>query len=200
MPLTVQYQFHHAHYEHPCANIGCDEDSSGLGKRGAVNVDIWKHNSYTNRDVPAEVIADARNLPFEEMTYASVILGDILEHFVKESDIHQVLREAWRVLQPGAKVIITCPTDTRPPELQGYQGTAPMYCDGVRAYHAYPVRLETMRSWLKDCGLPWRIVDEQFIAYCWCPQGGWGIAATKLVSPEELERFFQRKEANRAST
>ena len=68
-------------------NIGCGEDPCGFGDRAThVDLDVYNHPNF--------VQADAHHLPFDDQTFDTAILGDMLEHC---PDPAQVLREAARV-------------------------------------------------------------------------------------------------------
>ena len=54
------------------------------------------------------IIADARNLPFSDNAFATIISISTLEHI---QDNFQVFAEAYRVLKPGGKFYYTVPTD-----------------------------------------------------------------------------------------
>ena len=83
-------------------NIGSGENPAGLA---GVHLD---KKFYPG--VPNLIIADAHHLPFQQHSFDTVILGDVLEHVLKP---HQVLTEARRVVR--RRVIITVPYDNRLP-------------------------------------------------------------------------------------
>ncbi|MCC6419936.1 MAG: hypothetical protein IT429_17005 [Gemmataceae bacterium] len=170
-----QFDFQHAHSDGAILNVGCDADTSGFKARGAVNVDVWRHNPYTGMDVPADVLADARALPPDLYgRFDTVVLGDILEHYVDRSDVLRTLCNAELCLKPGGKIAITCPEDRRPPSAQ-VEDSRPIYTDGVLAFHAYPVTRQTIEGWLRDAGLEATAWGK--IAYPFAPDGGWGVVA-----------------------
>jgi SAM-dependent methyltransferase len=193
-----QFAYQHAYAFGTILNVGCDSDSSNLKGRGAVNVDIWKHNPYTNFTIPADVLADVRDLSVTlegEPTgfygqFDCVICGDILEHFVHIDDIDRALQQCRLCLRPGGRIIITCPEDTRPPTEQ-VKGEQPMYSEDVRAYHAYPVTRELMEEWCARNGL--KVAVYAKINYGFCPNGGHGIVAEPVE--EETLRVVQEQEA-----
>lgn len=175
-------------------NVGCDIDSSNFRARGAVNVDSWNYNTFTKRHLPVDVIADARALPAKlHGQFTSVILGDLLEHFVERSDVLLALEQAKLCLAPGGRVILTCPEDHRTPEECGLTPPYPMYGPGIRAYHAYPVTLTVMRGWCQDAGL--KIIHEGHIAYEFLPaSGGWSVAATPFGESSKPEAQNPKEE------
>jgi SAM-dependent methyltransferase len=52
------------------------------------------------------VVAAGEQLPYPEDSFDCVVCMDVLEHV---ADAERVLREIWRVLQPGGKVLTTVP-------------------------------------------------------------------------------------------
>ena len=173
-----QFEFQHHWLTSRGLNVGCDADTSGLKQAGCLNTDIWYKNPFTGMDCPADVIADARKLPFFDNDFGCVILGDILEHFIAREDVIKSLREARRVCRVGGRVIVTCPEDHRSPADQDGHEEGPLYCEGVRAWHAYPVTLAMMREWGAEAG-GLREIAAAWIAYPFTPQGGWGITWQK---------------------
>lgn len=98
----------------PVLDIGC-----GFGEFGGV---FFKTQVEVGLDIdPQEilkaaetgkykktVVADARNLPFGDKTFATVISISTLEHIPNN---YAVFKEAFRVLKPGGTFIYTVPTD-----------------------------------------------------------------------------------------
>lgn len=52
------------------------------------------------------LVADATQLPFENASYDTVILGEVLEHLTQPM---KVLGEARRILRPGGRLVVTVP-------------------------------------------------------------------------------------------
>jgi len=77
-------------------DIGCGERKHP----GSIGVDIAALSSV---DVVADV---TRGLPFRDACISRVYASHVLEHF---DDLVGVMREIWRVSQPGARVYITVP-------------------------------------------------------------------------------------------
>lgn len=78
-------------------------------KRGFFNVDNHaKSVIYVNIDKQTEpdIIADATNIPLENNSVDTVIMGEVLEHLAEVGD---ALKEAYRLLKPGGKLIATIP-------------------------------------------------------------------------------------------
>jgi hypothetical protein len=111
--VGTQYNFQFKYAEGKILNIGCHDDSTGFKeKKGAVNLDRWSKCPYTDMDIKADVVADAREpLPFDSK-FDSIIIGDILEHLT-DKDCIKVLHNAKQVLNDKGKLIITCPDDQR---------------------------------------------------------------------------------------
>jgi SAM-dependent methyltransferase len=51
--------------------------------------------------------ADLRALPFTEPTFDCVVSNSSLDHFTEMSDVHQAMRELFRVIRPGGLLSIT---------------------------------------------------------------------------------------------
>ncbi len=75
---------------------GCDRDLSQV--RQARLSKIYRNN----------VVADAKNLPYKDQSFATIISNCVLEHI---HDLERALGEAFRVLIPGGKLIFTVPTE-----------------------------------------------------------------------------------------
>ena len=76
--------------------VGIDIDSKELLKAA----ETGKYNKT--------IIADARNLPFKNNSFSTVISISTLEHIQGN---HKVFKETYRILKPGGLFIITVPTD-----------------------------------------------------------------------------------------
>ena len=122
--IGSQYNFQYRHADGKILNIGCHDDSTGFKeKKGAVNLDRWSKCPYTDMEIKADVIADARYpLPFTEK-FDSIIIGDVLEHLT-ELDTLLVLYNASIVLNDGGKIIVTVPDDRRDSEVSTIDGYA----------------------------------------------------------------------------
>ena len=98
-------------------NIGSEEDPVGFGD-GAVHLDLdaWR--------LPNFVRGDAHALPFKTGAFPCVVMGDILEHLVNPA---QALAEAWRVLAPSGRLVLTVFQEWRLGEQPGQH-----IADGIR--------------------------------------------------------------------
>lgn len=76
-------------------NLGCGEDI----RSEYVNVDVREL-------VGVDVVADIRDLPFEDGSAEEVLLKDVLEHF---ADPACVLEECARVLRDGGEIWVQVP-------------------------------------------------------------------------------------------
>lgn len=79
-------------------NLGCGRDV----RDGFINIDLYS-------DDPSVVAMDVRNLQFQDNTVDLIIASDILEHF-SHREVDHLLHEWSRVLKPGGKLIIRCPS------------------------------------------------------------------------------------------
>ena len=60
------------------------------------------------KHIPQLIQADAISLPFKTSTFSYVLILQVLNH-QRAKDEKKILREIWRVLKPGGKVLITEP-------------------------------------------------------------------------------------------
>ncbi len=75
-------------------NVGCGENPAGLGPATVhMDLDLWRHELF--------VQADAHHLPFRDLAFDTVLLGDIMEHLVDPS---LAVKDACRV---GRRVVLT---------------------------------------------------------------------------------------------
>lgn len=74
-----------------------------FGQEGWVNLDIMKHPGIS-------FTYDCRKrLPFRDLTVARIRAEHVFEHFDHKDEAPFFLREAWRVMQPGAVLRIVVP-------------------------------------------------------------------------------------------
>lgn len=98
--MDPRLAFQHKWAKGLIVSLGCESDPGDFGLRGATNVDIDRWSGVKNF-----VQADAARLPFDDRSYDTAIIGDMLEHC---DDPIAVLREACRVAD---RLVITVPTD-----------------------------------------------------------------------------------------
>lgn len=80
----------------PALNIGC-----GPTKDPAyVSVDLY---------ADCDVMADARKLPFDDNSVGHILANNVLEHFTC-IEAQDCLEEWKRVLKPGGKLVVCCPS------------------------------------------------------------------------------------------
>lgn len=104
--------------------IGCNFGIILAWCQGQVGVDLNPHNIALARILAPKrkfLVADARNLPFRDGEFDTVMLPDILEHLFW-SDVPQALKEASRIAQ--RKVLITVPDgEADTPEATSFKHT-----------------------------------------------------------------------------
>jgi len=80
-----------------------------IRKRGYFNIENYSlkvEYANINPDVKPDYLCDASAIPCKNNLYDGIILGEILEHV---PDPKAVLKEAYRILKKGGKVLITVP-------------------------------------------------------------------------------------------
>jgi SAM-dependent methyltransferase len=164
-----QFDFQRRYARGRMVNVGCNTDGAGFKQLGGVNVDLFQKDEHTGLAIPADVLADARHLPFKGNSFDSVVLGEILEHMQSHDAIHS-LKEARTVLRPGGRIVATIPHDDR-----GGPAHAPEYYPGIAAYHYREISRQEFFGWIEEAGLKLRLWAQIF--YCWGKQGT-GIVAT----------------------
>ncbi len=78
-------------------------------KRGSFDIgeyDVKTEYLNISEKAKPDYLADAKNIPVENNTFDAAILTEVLEHV---DDPKEVLREAFRILKPEGKLIITVP-------------------------------------------------------------------------------------------
>ena len=97
-----QWLFQRAYVAGRILNVGCNNDGGKLREHfGALNVDLSLRDDASGDVIPADVLADARALPFRPRSFNTVVLGELLEHF-NDGDAIKTLEAEWD-RQCGAK-------------------------------------------------------------------------------------------------
>ena len=134
-------------------NIGCKEiDITRLcGDLESVNVDIkdWdeQQGGKLSDRVKNFVLADAHNLPFEDGSFDTAVISELLEHVL---DPENIIKEAARVSK--RRIIITSPRDER----------------GVDPFHLTVITKEKLMSWIPQ---GWKPIIFDTVDYVVVPEG-----------------------------
>jgi len=82
-------------------NLGCGQ----FPKKGFINIDI-------NINAKADIICDLSKIPypFKNNSFELIVAEHVMEHLENPFD---VMKEIWRILIPGGKIIIKVPHFTR---------------------------------------------------------------------------------------
>jgi len=168
LPPTAiaQFNFQLVNASGRILNIGCADDYGNMkAKFGqVVNLDVADVIPFTGIETKADLIADARELPsILYDRFDTVVLGDILEHFLDHDDIIKVLNQAKKVIKKTGKIIITCPDDPRPPEQQQPGLEQRFYINGVSTCHEHRVSKEILYELLNQANL--EVIKYQEIDY-----------------------------------
>jgi predicted SAM-dependent methyltransferase len=101
-------------------------------------------------------------------------MGDMLEHMTKEGAV-KALRVAKSGLYNGGKIVITCPNDTRPLDVQYYDGNAVRQGDeqlpGIYYGHERQIPYKELMDITFAAGL--EVIDVQELDYTYF--GGFGM-------------------------
>jgi len=100
--------------DHPILDLGC-----GFGEFAEAfeetNFDVGLDLSERDIEVAKGLnlyrelyLADARDMPFDDDTFGSIISVSVIEHI---TEVDKVFKEAYRVLRPGGTLLITVETD-----------------------------------------------------------------------------------------
>jgi len=148
--------FQYRHAEGMVLNVGAGGDSARLKElRHAVNVDVCRTDPVSGLPNKIDRIADARDLPFPDKCFDTVVLGEVLEHLTPEGS-RQAIQEARRVARQ--RIVITVPQDLRSVEHQRQErrlisGADPEpleYAEGCSTYHRLTMLTEVV-GWFYWC-------------------------------------------------
>lgn len=80
-----------------CLHLGCGENRF----KGYINID-WRKTRAT------DLICDIKKLPYPDNSVALIETYHVIEHLPKH-DLPKALKEWYRVLTPGGRLIVECP-------------------------------------------------------------------------------------------
>lgn len=66
----------------------------------------YEGEGHSHRDEQVDVFYDGRHIPFPEASFDAVFSSEVMEHVFNPGDIFP---EIYRVMKPGAKLLLTCP-------------------------------------------------------------------------------------------
>ena len=169
----------------PILNAACKEDPAHLGADfDAVNLDICEYDPHTKVDMtklPGFVHGSVFEIPFDDLHFGTVVLGEFLEHCEHEQAMY-ALEECTRVLKFGGNLVITYPLDPRPPEGQHPPELLFEWCPGVTSYHQTVWPADNAKACLEKMGFEVKALEEipygPILDYC----DGVGIIATKKMA------------------
>lgn len=162
-------------------NAACADDPAGLGKMGAVNLDIQTFEKHSGNDfskVPNFLHGSVMEIPFQDEHFDVVVLGEFLEHCKFDKAV-QAVQSCRRVLKPGGKLVVTVPLDGRTPlEQRGQQEWPEEYDSGITCYHQTWWGVDDLRR-LKRATKMIELLRAPLFYMLTSPIGGWGLVWEK---------------------
>lgn len=174
--------------ELPILNAACKEDPAHLGQLfNATNLDITNFCMQTKtnlNNIPNFIQGDALDLPFENESYNTVVLGEFIEHCIPAAAV-KAFEEAWRVLTPQGLLIVTFPLDHRPPHAQHAKDQLVVTVAGetgtdITVWHQTVWTDEMLESLFVATG-PWIVEEKKELDYGFIRNvpNGWGFRLRK---------------------
>jgi glycosyltransferase involved in cell wall biosynthesis len=166
-----QYAFQQKFAFGKILNIGCDTDASKFSTlRNAINLDVMPHDN-----VPVDIIGnilDESSIKLitdenDKGDFDTVIVGDMLEHMNYIQGVNALKNASFAMKYESGKgeslMIITCPSDPRPREVQNptMKGDE-IYPGGISQFHRLIKEAELM-DMIKEAGLT--VIGIQDIDY-----------------------------------
>ncbi len=136
-------------------------------------------------------VEDATHLSFEDGSFDTVVCLEVIEHV---ADAQALLAEIARVLRPGGKAVITCPSHDfpityDPINLLARRIGQPLPIGAYAYGHTWLIRHEAMVGWLEAHGL-----DVEHHARL----GGAAAGLVELYAPGIAQRMLKSNAGNRA--
>ena len=107
------------HFGGKLLTVACKEDPAKLADLGATNCDVNDYDPQERMslyEVPNFVVGDAIDLPFEDHSFDTIVLGEFLEHCPHDAAV-AALTEMKRVLTKSGHLLLTFPRAGRPKEV-----------------------------------------------------------------------------------
>lgn len=174
----------------PILNAASGSDPYGLAEFGAVNLDLHDRSEFSGGMEAAAknfVKGSVLDIPFPDKHFATVVLGEFLEHCKPDVALRALL-ECKRVLCDDGVIIVTVPLDARPEEEQVWYGRmmtpdAPThdqeYDDGITGRHQTYWSLIPLERLLFDAGLEDSKPRALLVYFFTTPVVGWGMHLKK---------------------
>lgn len=168
----------------PLLNAACGPDPAGLGTLGATNMDVQSVDAVTgnrNDQLPNFTPGTVFDMPFSDEAFASVMLGEFLEHCTEEK-AREALREIRRVLFQSGMLYITVPLDGRPVYEQNVMRVEMgerEYCPGVTNYHQTWWSNRMLQALAEDTGFE-EVKRVTLVYQMTAPVMGWGLSWRKV--------------------
>lgn len=165
-------------------NAACGDDAAGLGDIGAVNFDFQDVEGHTGIEFRSNknfVQGSVFEMPFDDESFDTVVLGEFLEHCTQERAV-EALTECRRVLRSGGRAVITIPLDGRPAQEQRCLDPADYreveYFPGVTHHHQTWWSNQMIRELRKRTRFT-EVVRCLLVYILTAPLGGWGLVWEK---------------------
>jgi predicted SAM-dependent methyltransferase len=166
-------------------NAACSDDPPGLGKHGAINLDVMEKQEWiqTGGDLAVKdqnfVKGSILDPPFTDEQFDTVVLGEFLEHCVFDTAV-LALCQCRRVVKVGGHVVVTFPLDARPREEQFILDDLkqiPLYYDEPHQITAHHQTWWTQKM-IRELKRATRLVEIARVPLLYmltAPIGGWGL-------------------------
>lgn len=151
----------------------------------SVGIDTKRNQTHS-----VDIVADAHYMPFKDLSFETVLAGEVIEHF---ENPQLFMSEARRITRDGGRLIITTPNPWCITYVLGeYLGVWQTPSD--KEYHKFIWDLKMMKRWLKNEG--WKIEVSGYVG----PSNNILLNILRKVFPKMHIHIFVVATKQRAAT